>query len=325
VSGPGGQLSTSYDPRLDGLRAVAVTAVLLFHTELTPGGSAGVDVFFVLSGWLITGILAREVGATGSIDRGAFWLRRLRRLTPALLFLLLVMVTVNLAHGMAPVSPGMGFAASYTTDFQQAAGSTVGPLSHTWSLAIEEQFYLVWPFVMIAAVRAGQARAAAWMVAGWAVLNILRAALFLSGDFDLPYFSPLHASGLLLGSAMALRPIKVPALAGWLGLGLIAVTFLVRAGPPVIHGSIAASAWEIPVAEIGAALVIATPPAFLAWKPLVALGLISYGMYLWHIPMWRLLMKLPGSPWLTIAASIGLAALSFRYVEKPFRARQRAP
>jgi peptidoglycan/LPS O-acetylase OafA/YrhL len=300
-------------------------AVMLYHTELTLGGSVGVDVFFVLSGWLITGLLAREADVTGSIDRWAFWLRRLRRLAPALLFLLLVVATVNLIYGRPPVSNAMAFAASYTMDFRQALWPDTDPLSHTWSLAIEEQFYLVWPFVVMAAVSAGRERAAAWMAAGWAALNLVRVAMFAKGAYALPYFSPLHSSGLLLGAAMAMRPVKVPSWAGWLGLALIFVTFLVRAGPVSVgHGHPEAAAWEIPLAEIGAALVIASPPAFLAGRPLVALGLVSYGVYLWHIPLWRVLMRYPGGAWLTIAASIGVAAFSYRYVERPFRAPRKA-
>ena len=302
-------------PELDGLRAVAALMVRALHTGLTPGGSTGVDVFFVLSGWLITGILAREIDRTGAVDWIAFIARRVRRLWPALLAMLAFCLAIWPRAWADAIA-----AAAYIADFTVLAGPNSGPFAPAWTLAVEWQFYLVWPLFLLVALRLGRSRAAAIMVAAWAVLGLVRAPLLLSGPgfaADLAYYSPLHASGLLLGAALALRPVRAPAWAGWIGLLVTAATLAIP------H---AGDAWSIPLAELSAALVVAAPPRALAFPPLVRLGEISYGVYLWQIPAWLLLraaLPPPASGLATILLAIAAAALSWRYVERPFMRRGR--
>lgn len=312
--------ASKHIPELDSLRALAVLMVMAYHSRLTPGGAAGVDVFFVLSGWLITGILMAGRPLT------TFFEGRARRLFPALALLLLVYVVV--APLWAPLSrfpetPWMSalISGAYLMNFREAFASTHGPLSHTWSLATEWQFYLVWPFVLIALRRIAPARAATILVLAWALLTVIRAPMMLGGDstVDMAYFTPLHASGLLLGSALAIHPVKMPSWAGWLGLVLIALTLSLN-----VWDHRALHVIAIPLAELGAAAVICAPPTWLAWGPLVGLGAISYGVYLWHVPLWHGLEPLPG-PYRTVAmigGSIALAALSYRFIEQPFLRRR---
>jgi peptidoglycan/LPS O-acetylase OafA/YrhL len=207
----------------------------------------------------------------------------------------------------------------YLTDVRAAAGLDHTPFLHTWSLAVEWQFYLLWPFAVLAAVRYGRARAAIWLLAGWVILSLVGAALFLSGHFYVPYFSPLRGAGLLLGAALAFRPISASNWAGWVGLTLIATTLLVSSGVDLP----APCAWQIPLASLGAALVVVSPPQLLAWKPLAALGAISYGFYLWHMPITIAArsLDLPLYGPLSIILAIGGAAISWRYIERPFRRR----
>jgi len=313
---------------LDGLRGVAVLVVFGFHTGFLSGGAVGVDVFFVLSGWLITGILTAEVERTGAIDLRGFLMRRARRLVPALALLLAAYPLLTLVlpkNHPEPVWALMLYAATYTTNFHLMTGAWPGPLSHTWSLALEWQFYLLWPAVVWALRKLQPRRAVALLVAAWVALTAARAFLFTDGQAIFAYYSPLHASGLILGAAVALWPhLRPRAWVGLAGLALVVGASVARIGPdPFLP-----FAWEIPLAEIGAAMVITAPPQVLASKPLVQLGAISYGFYLWHVPIVRALAPLPRGEAAIIAfmLTLLLAWLSSRYVERPFlRARRPAP
>ncbi|RZL96862.1 MAG: acyltransferase [Sphingomonas sp.] len=202
-------------PALDGLRAVAILSVMSFHANLwfAPGGSLGVDIFFVLSGWLITGLLIDEVERTGAIDRRAFLARRMRRLLPALSCLLLAYLLV--APWLYPESADRRWfdaatAFLYLTNLRESFWPADTPLSHSWSLAVEAQFYLLWPFVVPALLRLGRRRAALLLCACWLCLTALRSVWpAMIGGASTYYLSPLHATGLLLGGALALRPIPV--------------------------------------------------------------------------------------------------------------------
>src|ERR1700712_3611651 len=227
--GPGGRAVPPHGiPALDGVRALAVLAVLADHGGVAglPGGFVGVDVFFVLSGFLITSLLLQEHRRTGRIRLGAFWARRARRLLPALVLMVLAVITLRRAFAPDSVSglrldalAALGwvanwrFAARHTDYFAQ--GGMASPLQHTWSLGVEEQYYLLWPLILVTVVLLSRHRryaspAAVRRTVGWlAVVGAAAsagAALRLSGSGSLGrvYFgSDTRAQALLIGAAAA--------------------------------------------------------------------------------------------------------------------------
>jgi peptidoglycan/LPS O-acetylase OafA/YrhL len=334
-----------YRAEIDGLRAIAVLSVLAFHYGAPlRGGFTGVDVFFVISGFLITQILASEIVA-GTFSVLGFYDRRVRRIVPALL----VMLAVSLAVGALLLFPGdyadlasssasAAFAFSnffflyHTGYFDQLA--ELMPLLHTWSLAVEEQFYLVWPVLLLALV-VGRSRAsvAAILAAGVAVC-CAGSIIYFHFDPKAAFYSPLpRAWELGLGALLVFLPPlsrRISEIATVLGLVSIGVGFLVIK-PTSFPGASALYPC------LGAALVIwPSEENTLASRLLGFLspiGLISYSLYLWHWPIWvffRFYIN-NGIPShlqaITLAlASIVVAALSYRYVEQPFRRRRwRAP
>lgn len=309
-------MTLPYNPALDGLRAVAIGMVMLFHFAPggLAGGSLGVDVFFVLSGWLITSILLREFERTGTVDYKAFLLRRARRLLPALAVLLAAYVL--LAPVLFPEAAGerwfdASLAALYVTNLRQSFWPGDYPLSHTWSLSIEEQFYLIWPLALVALTRISRANAALMLTLAWAGLTIARAVVnFAAPGPAVYYFTPLHATGLLLGAALVFRPLEVR-------FGSYALaTLLVLA---MASNAATSFVFTTPLAEAATALIILHSPGVLAAPALRFVGRISYGTYLWHIP---LLWVLPVAGWLDVcvvaAASLAAGALSFFLVERRF-------
>ena len=369
---------------LDGLRGIAVLAVLLYHAGVSwaPGGFLGVEVFFVLSGFLITSLLVAEWERSSKIRLGAFWARRARRLLPALFCLVAVIGIYYALAGAAHAVPGLkgdGISAlTYFSNWHQivaganyfAATGPVSPLEHTWSLAIEEQFYLVWPLVVLGVLwLAGRRGAAgrrrplvlllALSVAG-AIASSLDMALIFDGGRNLTrvyYGTDTRASGLLIGASVAIalalwrsRPRPevespaitgggVPARAGVVlgGAALIALAATVT-GMAVVNG---ATAWMYPYGLLAldalvATLILAavTRPGCaaargLAAPPLRGLGQISYGVYLWHFPLFlwlsedttgesgaRLLI-------LRLAATLAISVASYVLIEQPIRQRRR--
>ncbi|HEX8557808.1 MAG TPA: acyltransferase [Pyrinomonadaceae bacterium] len=329
-------------PELDGLRGVAVLLVMAHHATsgLPHGGFLGVDVFFTLSGFLITSLLLAEVERTGGVDFRAFYARRALRLFPALLALLVTFVIVYLAFDLW--TPRDTFAAAlvvlgYASNWARALGWGVdlGPLDHTWSLSIEEQFYLLWPALFVALHRLLRRprlilSALALLVAA---LCVYRACLF-SDDAVLRLYNGFdtHADGLLVGCAVAylpsagLQPRRVPAglvAACAAGFALLVLTlkytdaFYYRGGLTLVALGVGlVLVWL--ASEGGGAL-----RAALRLPPLSWVGRISYGLYLWHyfvfvsvphLEGWR-----PGSRLaLNAVLSFAAAALSFYLVERPF-------
>lgn len=280
-------MTLKYRPELDGLRAIAIVAVMGFHftRQLVSGGSLGVDVFFVLSGWLITSILINEAGEAGWIDYRGFLMRRARRLLPALAVLLIAYLLLSPALWPELAARrwfDVGTAIFYVTNLRETFWPIETPLSHTWSLAIEEQFYVLWPLALTALLRLPRDRAARVLIALWAALTLARLACLhmLPGSPAAYYFTPLHSTGLLLGAALALRPVNAR-------LGRVALAMLV-AVIVAVHTE-RTFGYVTPLAELLTALVIANPPRLLAVAPLRFVGRISYGVYLWHIPIaWAL-------------------------------------
>lgn len=345
---------------LDGLRAIAVIVVVLFH--LTPGlmigGYLGVDVFFVVSGFIITRLLLTEHATQGGIRLGAFWVRRARRLLPALVLLLLVISSAALAVG-GDVLVGLGgqLAASLTfssnwyfivTGSDYFAHTAPELFRNLWSLAVEEQFYLLWPVVLLFVVlRLSRGGRVAFLAALTAASAVAMALLLVPASPTAVYYSTgTHAFGLTLGALLAVVSHRWPTHAlEWrrgvrAGLGVAGVVAL--AGLLALSAVMPGEAdWTyqgglVAVAVLTSVLIAAflVPGSTLARTidaaPLRWVGERSYGIYLWHWPVFVLLAAaLPGwtrdvgSAWLlgAIAAVVTVvaAALSFRFIETPIR------
>jgi peptidoglycan/LPS O-acetylase OafA/YrhL len=346
-----------YMPGLDGVRAVAVVAVLLFHLPgpAWSGGFLGVDVFFVLSGFLITALLLAEVSTTGRIAFGRFYLRRARRLIPALIAMLIVvgMLVVTVAPDAARQFREDGVAALlYVTNWwyvieDQTYFDAVGRpplLQHLWSLGLEEQFYLVWPWVLLLLYRRWRVRGVLLGAgAGALASTILMAALHdPAGDTARVYFgSDTHAMAVLTGAALACwyRPGRLPPslasgaqrILDGLALGSLVLLIAVFAWTP----STATWLYEggfLAVAVLSAILIVgASHPASrlapaLGVAPMRWLGSRSYAIYLWHWPLFLFLrpgLDIPiegiAASALAISLTLLAAEASYRWVEQPFR------
>jgi peptidoglycan/LPS O-acetylase OafA/YrhL len=329
----GSTFALGYRPSLDGLRGLSILGVLLYHFRVPffSYGYAGVDVFFVLSGFLITLLLWEEREETGRIDFGAFYLRRARRLFPALAVVLLVVATY--AYLIRPAGTGIPLgreilgAALYAMNWLLALHviPSGGPLSHTWSLSIEEQFYLIWPLLLAVGARFRRALPVLIGLAAAASAVVRNLQWSLGQDWNRVYFGlDSRAEAILLGCLAGLLAARgVAARTGGIGvlgmaLGLavsLDETRYLRAGLSIVSASTALLLLEL-VAP-GPSLVRRALEA----RPLVALGRISYGLYLWHVLVLHALLKFPVPRWgaaLGIAASLAVAALSYVAVERPF-------
>jgi peptidoglycan/LPS O-acetylase OafA/YrhL len=346
-------------PGLDGMRAVAVAAVVAYHLApdgLVRGGFFGVDVFFVISGYLITSLLAAERADKGRIGLVPFWRRRIRRLYPAVLTMIAVVIAVG-----ALADPGAVAAARVTVPaaliyltnwwfvyhrvpYFQAIGPP--PLFiHLWSLAIEEQYYLLWPPVLAVLLARGRrpTRIAAWTLVAAVASTVLMAVLYhAGGSVDRIYYgSDTHAQGLLVGSALGLvvppgrlrRDVTTGARRLIDGAGLTALAGL--AVMMVVCSQSTAFTWRggmlLVAALSGVAVVVAAHPAsrlglLLGTRPLRWLGTRSYSVYLWHWPVIDLTRPGagldPGGPARLVVRLALIAAaseLSYRLVERPWR------
>lgn len=359
--------ASSYRPDIDGLRGVAVLMVVLFHAGLGfKGGYVGVDVFFVISGYLITGLLFKELDR-GGIDLAGFWERRLRRIAPALTVVLLF----TLAAGALLLFPA---------DFSSLAGSMVAqallvanvyfwkdsgyfagaseekPLLHLWSLAVEEQFYVLLPPLLLLAHRwlARGGRDALTvrkrLVQGLAavlVASLAASCLWVVRDANSAfYWLPFRAWELLLGSVLAGLP------AGWrlrhprhqevtaaASLGMILVAALAYRSDTLFPGAAAllpclgaaGLIWAHNGVSAGTGEVRPRTWGLMTWRPLVAVGLVSYSLYLWHWPLlaFAQYLNVTGEDRVPLPWRLGLVALaclfawlSWRWVETPFRQKR---
>ncbi|AYF97531.1 acyltransferase family protein [Protaetiibacter intestinalis] len=352
--------ATSRVAGLDGLRAFAVAVVVAFH--LTPGavvgGYLGVDVFFVVSGFIITRLLLAERARTGGIRLGGFWRRRARRLLPALAVLLLVTSTVALFVG-GDVLVGLGGqlfgAVTFSSNWYYiATGSdyfaeTAPELyRNLWSLAVEEQFYLLWPvLVLLVIVRIARPTRIVLLAAATVASALAMALLLTPGDPTRVYYGTgTHAFGLTLGALLAVvsqwwsaRPLEWPRAArralGWAGAvalaGLVALAVWMPGTAEWTYSGGLQGVAVLTAVVITAALVPASPLARgLELPPLRWVGERSYGIYLWHWPVFVLLVAaLPswradtGLAWalggIAAAVTVVAAALSYRFIETPIR------
>jgi len=301
---------------LDGLRALAIGLVLWQHSAL-PGlgrsGTVGVTLFFVLSGFLITRLLAEERATTGRISLRAFYWRRGLRLFPALALLLAAMAVLGVN-----VIPTLLYAA----DFAMAAGQDLGPLDHTWSLAVEEQFYLVWPVLLIILLRLPR-RHALTLVAALALASAVARILLWPEGLRASWAPDTRADALLVGALLGL--IQLPRIRPV----LLALASVALAIPTLVDDHGFMMQFGLPLATLGSAVLVAAAAGSerSPWRPILTLGIISYGVYLWSGPFLSWGRDIgPEAAVLTIPATIIVAALSYHFVERPFlRLKQHSP
>ena len=347
----GGTTRLAYQPALDGVRAVAVTMVLLFHGGVgwMRGGYFGVSVFFTLSGFLITSLLVREYDATTRVSPGAFYVRRAKRLLPAstvCLAVVSVLATRDVWRGADHLRRDalgalfqvanwvqLGGGGSYT-DLQSKSAGLLSPLDHYWSLAIEEQFYWVWPLAFWGIARLGRRR-------GWSLTRIMMSItvafaataplVAMIWGRDAAYWAtPARAAEILIGAllAVALREGKIAPQAWMAPVFLTAVVVIAivlpPAGGPAYHGAFPLLA----VASGGLLLGLqrgGRVTSALSWRPLVGLGAISYGVYLFHFPVYVLMSadRVGRSGWQLLAArvavTLAIAVASYWLIERPIR------
>lgn len=336
---PNSVSSIAYRADIDGLRAIAVIAVVLFHAfpGAARGGFVGVDIFFVISGYLITSIISREI-ENGTYSTLKFYERRLRRIAPA--FMVVCLFCLILASFLYVPQDFEIFGESLLASvlihaniffFKEAgyffAPADVLPLLHIWSLSVEEQFYIFFPIVLVFASRT--------RFRDKLILAILAISFVAScvGVFAAPeaafYLTPFRAWELLIGAALALGAVpkttgKLAEILSWVGAALIITAIWGLSEASLFPG------WNALLPCLGAALLIhagqqPTVNRLLSSTPMVAIGLISYSLYLWHWPLLSFAAYIAMRP-LTfvetiavVTAAFVLAWLSYRFVEQPFR------
>ncbi|MGB0114748.1 MAG: acyltransferase family protein [Ilumatobacteraceae bacterium] len=371
-----------YLPGLDGMRAFAVVAVMVYHanSDWLPGGFLGVEVFFVISGYLITLLLIAEKERSYTIDMKRFWIRRAKRLLPAL-FTLLIALTIWTSlferSALGKLRGDVVAALLYVSNYYQiwtgagyTASNDFAPLRHLWSLAVEEQFYLIWPVVMFALLRRGSRKVAdlsRWLVLVAIALTVIGAMLFYSGPVGTPALTPdaywnvfgrpiskidtlylgtlSRASGLLLGAAFAMiwRPVAVMrgplrtkgpvldvvALVGFVALAVMSwkIYLLGPDGgdPWLFRGGFFVCALATLMMVAAVTHERAVTSKVLSLPVLLWIGTRSYGLYLYHWPIYQLIRNIAGKHLTFYEFVIAMIATgivteaSYRLIETPIR------
>lgn len=323
-----------YRPELDGIRGLAIIAVLLLHAGLIRGGFIGVDVFFVLSGFLITTLLLEEHHHSGRVDLRAFYVRRMRRLLPALGALLIAITTVYVGLGIFSLELLGRLAAGlfYVANIAHALGYVFPQeLGHLWSLAQEEQFYVLWPPLLILALRRQSLRWIAGALAfAIAVAFVWRGYLTAQQGFtERVWVAPdTRADGLLVGCLVAVmrargflsgrgRVLQAAGLGALLGLFAQAMLM----GYDVVTLYVGRPACVLAAGVLIAAVVAnedVLAARLMSLRPLVWVGAISYSVYLWHPPIFAVVPPVP----VGLVLSIAIGAASYYWIEQPFRRGQ---
>ena len=341
-------MTLGYRPALDGIRALAILAVVLGHaTGFPASGYLGVDIFFVLSGFLITTLLLDERLRTGAVSLRAFYRRRAYRLLPALFFLLAVFVVVSALGVLANRSPfdeaifgvlaGLGYFSNFAIATEAGARAMPSELTHLWSLAAEEQFYIVWPAVLFVVLQGRLRLALGVLVGGLLLTTAEQLRLFFEGASwaRIGFGVDTRSTSILVGCLLAVllasgaRP-RVEAAARWVGPpAIVALGILLLWDPgravfagPLLLAAIGSAMLILLALDTGSLLARA-----LSTPPLVFLGRISYSLYLWHLPVFVAfgisgsrveLMDLPA-----LGVALACAIGSYYLVEMPFLRRKR--
>jgi peptidoglycan/LPS O-acetylase OafA/YrhL len=348
--------SFSYRPALDGLRAFAVVAVILYHLNdyhWARGGYLGVDAFFVLSGYLITSLLLGEHKSSGTITLSSFWGRRAKRLLPAVLLVVLAIALYSVTWAQAEQFDTLrkdGWATlGYVANWRFIASgqsyfslfSAPSPFRHMWSLAIEEQFYVFWPLVTFGLLRWGRGRRT--LLTGVTVAGIAVSTIWMAVHFDVAdpsrvyYGTDTRAHSLLVGCLLAIilervtvpesaqRPLQIAGIVAAVGV-LWAVHSVADSNETMYRGGFLLYAVGVAVVVAAAVQTTWSPlRALLSPRPLRWIGQISYGLYLWHWPAIVILtpsrMHVHGDVLnlLRVAITFAVSSLSFYLVERPIR------
>jgi peptidoglycan/LPS O-acetylase OafA/YrhL len=360
VGGRIGAPDRGYRRGLDGIRALAVTAVLLFHLDRLPGGNLGVDAFFVVSGWLITWKLLSDVDRSGTVDSRRFWAGRLRRLMPASMAVLFAIAVVWPLAGIDVPSLGrdIAWAAVGLSNWGTISGGAdywarfgePSPVTHFWSLAIEQQFYLVWPLVLlaiIASTRSVRHAVALVSIAGAAASIVLMNVMFDPIDPTATYMNTFaRAHTLMIGATAGAVPTVLAD--GHLRFGR-AARRMAPIGAVVALAIMFASSerstwlfrWGFPLFAVAMVVVVVAvadglAEATLGSRPMKWVGDRSYGIYLWHWPVILLLsasrvgiadsgLSMALLDVVRVAVAVALAEASYRWLETPIRRRRRLP
>ena len=349
-----GRPRLGYRPALDGVRGIAIAIVVSFHAFGWPGeGTLGVDLFFVLSGFLITTLLLEEQAATGTIRIRGFYSRRARRLLPALFVLLapflLVVATVATAGSLrSPLVTALASALTYTSNIVVAADPSAasGWMIHLWSLAAEEQFYIVWPLLLTVLMRVGGLRLVGRALMALLVFAVVyRLQLLVRGaSIERLYYAPdTHPDSLLVGCAFGCYfsrgrlPFWIPSSARAREVAsALSLTLII--GAAVLLGHIPERlAYELQLVPTAFALVAGIfivcavtggtiVARGLSVRPLVFLGQISYSLYLWHVPLLLAIAGVDRTVEFRTIAAVALAVIfascSRRFIELPFLRRR---
>ncbi|NCV79215.1 MAG: acyltransferase [Actinobacteria bacterium] len=326
--------------QIQGLRALAALLVTIFHAQLVPGGFIGVDIFYVISGYLITGLILREIEQTGSLDLNAFYQRRIKRLLPTSVFVLFITAIVGMFVLPAITRDALGrdlfAAAAYISNYlfawwqndYQNLNATPSPFIHYWSLAVEEQFYVVWPILLLLLARYGR-RAIFWGISITTVLSLLWSVYQTQTSPIWAFYSlPTRAWELGVGALLLFVPEKVwrnrfiPWL-GVIGIAIATFNFDENTAFPGVNAVLPVFATAVLIGSISI-----WPRAFndlsnnriSQW-----LGAISYPLYLWHWPALVLPSSALGRPLrirerlFCILLAVVLAHLTSKFIEQPIR------
>ncbi len=330
---PNGARST-YVAGLDGLRAIAVVSVFLGHVSAHIGYPIGVDMFFALSGFLITRGLIRELEESGRVNLKLFYLRRVLRLMPALIAMIGLLLVVAAALGERPLLPHV-FASvtalTYVMNWTRAFGlGFSGWLGHTWSLSIEEQFYLLWPLILMVTYRWGGVRASLCFAGILAILSLsLRMYLYHIGATEDRIYNGFdtRADGLLIGCMLALaKPFSLAAVAGRLWpVPAVALASSFLFIPWQAFGTLSFTIIPMACAWLTLSLWAGTSPEvarIMEAGPIRYVGRISYGLYLWHWPILNILSEYHFHNKIAVVVAeavltLCLAAMSFHFIEQP--------
>jgi peptidoglycan/LPS O-acetylase OafA/YrhL len=323
---------SGYEPAFDGLRALAVTSVVAFHAfpALLPGAWIGVEFFFVLSGYLITSLLSREMALSGTIAFKKFFMRRILRLTPAFWAMLTCAAAVAIVSATRPADlRAVLISGVYLMNWNRAFNLfPQGLLGHTWSLAMEEQFYLLWPAALLFITPRRPVR---WVALAIVAITVWRSYLAFSGaDPERTYNGfDTHGDTLLIGCVLALLPITAKAAARAATLTVIPIAGTILMIATAYHRTVFMQTIGYTLIALlsGWLIIGASQPSrwrqVLSSKPLVFTGRISYGWYLWHYPILLFGEQTPflQTAWGRVALVLiayPVAAVSYRYIEQPF-------